>query len=159
MTMVFKMFTLGLSWSQSNTECQAFCPVVRLGSPPCKLRPLQANVSPPLNPKGGSNTRLRFRGWGYHYPLQTTGTLYTLWSWCLVWRGNDDFRCRKAFEDFDLDGDGAISTAVSSQILFWITENFYFLSDEILTVLFLRSCNMPSEERKFYYTFRIIYKK
>ncbi len=40
------------------------------------------------------------------------GTLYTLWSLCLIWRDNDDFRCRKAFEDFDLDGDGAISTAV-----------------------------------------------
>ncbi len=155
MTMVFKMFTLGLSWSQSNTECQAFCPVVRLGSPPCKLRPLQANVSPPLNPKGESNTRLRVRGWGY--PVRTTGqkAWHSVYSVVLMFGlarqrrlslqegvrrfwpgwGRSHFNCGM-FTNFILN-----------------SRNFYFLSDKILTVLFLRSCSMPSEERKFYCTF------
>jgi hypothetical protein len=55
-----------------HTECQAFSPVVRIGSSPPHQ---QASVPPPLGSRGGGHTRLRERGWGE--PIRTKGQ--TLW--------------------------------------------------------------------------------
>jgi hypothetical protein len=53
------------------TECQAFSPVFRIGSP----RPLtHKRVLPPFGSRGG-HTRLRERGWGE--PIRTKGR--TIW--------------------------------------------------------------------------------
>jgi hypothetical protein len=58
-----------------DTECQAFCPVIRTGSPFPPLHPQKSVAPRPLWVQGGRHTCLRGREWGH--PILTMGQ--TLW--------------------------------------------------------------------------------
>ncbi len=153
--MVFRLFSFCLSWSQSNTECEDFCPVVRLGCPP-PPSPL-ASFSLPLDPKGGKQHSPAVEGVGV--PLPSSDDWTESLALCMlcgpyVWFGEatTTFVVGKRSKILTWMETGPFQLRYVEKFI-WIPENFYFLSDKILTVLFLRSCSMPSEERKFYCTF------
>ncbi len=63
--------------AREYTECQAFYPVVRIGSPtPSTAREC---CSPPFDPRG-RHTHFRMRGWGEHWPPALTSQLrWSFW--------------------------------------------------------------------------------
>ncbi len=55
-----------------HTECQAFCPFVRIG--------FTMSIAPPLWVQGGRPTRLRGRGWGDPIPTKRQTLWYSMYT-------------------------------------------------------------------------------
>jgi hypothetical protein len=147
--MVFKMFTFGLSLSQSIQRARRSVQSSDLGPP---LPPPPASFSPPLDPKGGKQYSPAGEGWGY--PVRTTEQRSLELNGPDVWFGEatTTFVAGRRSKILTWMGTGPFQQRYVHKFYLHFRK-FYFLSDEILTVFFLRSCSMPSEERKFYCNF------